>query len=129
MDKTDLLKGFNNHITEFFNDVLTIFPNDDEINTAYASISAIRKFNPKLIITVWKKYIADNYRNEIEIGDIDFFINRSYKNDFKDTNNASSILDKIDTLREPIKQMGHDNKEKTIKYIQNLTKLCILYHK
>ena len=128
MNKSDILTGFNNHIIEFFNDVLTIFPDDSEITVAHSSLLLIRKANPKIIMTIWKNYIFDKYQKEIEMGNIDFFINRDYQDDLIDTDNASTILDKIDTLREPVKLMGEDNKQKTIKYIQNLTKLCKLYH-
>jgi hypothetical protein len=36
-------------------------------------------------------------------------------------------MEGIDRLREPIKDMAPENRAKTMKYIQNLTKLCILY--
>ena len=128
MNKIDILTGFNNHIVDFFNDVLTIFPNDTEISVAHSSLIAIRKVNPRLIVTIWKQYISDPYTNQIQCGDINFFINRDYSTDLKDSDKATTILQKIDTLREPIKLMGDDNKKKTIDYIQNLTKLCNLYH-
>jgi len=128
MNKSDILIGFNNHIIDFFSDVLVLFPNDLEIKTAHLSLIGIRKVNPKMIVTVWKNYISDKYISEIEVGNLDFFVNRNYKKDLQDSQNASIILDKIDTLREPIKQMSDENKQKTIKYIQNLTKLCTLYH-
>jgi len=128
MNKSDILMGFNNHITDFFNDVLTIFPDDNEIQVAHTSLIAIRKVNPKIIVTIWKTYISDKYKKEIELGNIDFFINRDYQGDLIDSGNASTILSKIDTLREPFKLMSEDNKKKTIKYIQNVTKLCNLYH-
>ena len=128
MNKSDILSGFNNHIIDFFGDVLTIFPNDNDIQVAHTSLFTIRKVNPKMIVTIWKKFIADKYLNEIEIGNIDFFTNRNYQDDLEDAENASTILSKIDTLREPVKQMSKDNQEKTIKYIQNLTKLCNLYY-
>ena len=128
MNKSDIVSGFNNHIIEFFNDVLTIFPNDTEISIAHTSLLAIRKINPTLAINIWKKYISDKYKNEIEAGNINFFIDRNYQKDLKETSSASKILSKIDTLREPIKQMVEENKQKTIIYIQNLTKLCNLYY-
>tara|TARA_B100001093_G_scaffold517629_1_gene599791 strand:- start:650 stop:1039 length:390 start_codon:yes stop_codon:yes gene_type:complete len=128
MNKSDLLVGFNNHINDFFNDVLTIFPNDNDIKVAYSSLISIRKINPKIIISIWKSYILDKYKVEIEEGNIDFFIKRNYKDDLINNENASTILSKIDTLRKPIEEMGEENKQKTIKYIQNLTKLCNLYY-
>lgn len=128
MNKSELLSGFNNHINEFFDDVVTIFPNDSDIQVAQTSLLTIRKVNPKLIIAIWKEYIMDPYCEEINNGNIDFFINKNYSNDLKSTENASTILQKIDTLRVPISQMGKENKQKTITYIQNLTKLCKIYY-
>jgi hypothetical protein len=127
MNKSELLTGFNNHINEFFNDVLTIFPNDTDIQVAQTSLLTVRKVNPRLIISIWKEYIMDPYHDEISKGNIDFFINKNYSSDLNSTENASAILQKIDTLREPIKQMGEENQQKTITYIQNLTKLCKMY--
>ena len=41
---------------------------------------------------------------------------------------SSSIISKIDALREPIKNMGLENQQKCIKDMQNLTKLSELYN-
>lgn len=128
MNKSDILSGFNNHIIDFFNDVMKVFPNDTDIAVAHTSLLTIKKMNPRLIVTIWKAHILDPYKDQIEAGDINFFLDRDYKQDLEKVENSGTILDKINTLREPIRQMGDDNKEKTIKYIQNLTKLCGLYH-
>ena len=77
MNKSELLSGFNNHINEFFDDVVTIFPNDSDIQVAQTSLLTIRKVNPKLIIAIWKEYIMDPYCEEINNGNIDFFINKN----------------------------------------------------
>jgi hypothetical protein len=36
-------------------------------------------------------------------------------------------MQKVDTLRGPVRDMGADNQSKSMKYIQNLTKLAKLY--
>ena len=128
MNKSELLNAFNNHMADFFEDVLTIFPDDSDIKIAKTTIIGMRKINPKLVIKIWKEYILDKYKSEIDNGDIDFFINKNFSDDLKDTSNSGVILEKIDSLREPIKKMGQDNLTKTIKYIQNLTKLCNMYY-
>ena len=128
MNKSDILSGFNNHINEFFNDVTLIFPNDNDIKVAHTSLTAMRKANPKLIISIWKESIYDKYGSEIEVGNIGFFLERNYDSDLKGTDNAAMILDKINALREPVRNMGKENLAKTTTYIQNLTKLCKLYY-
>ena len=35
----------------------------------------------------------------------------------------------IESFRGKVKNMGDDNKNKSIKYLQNLTKLCSMYYK
>ena len=128
MEKKDILTTFNNHIIDFFNDILVIFPEDNDLKVSQVSLLAIRKANPKLIISTWNKYISSQYSSQIEIGNIEFFINKNYTDDLKDIENSSTILAKIDTLREPIKKLSSENMKKTIQYIQNLSKLCNIYY-
>lgn len=128
MNNTDILNAFNNHIIEFFDDVVIIFPNNSDIILARTSLIAMRKLNPKLIIKIWKENIYDKYDTEIMNGNIDFFLKKDYTDDVKYTANSNTILEKISTLREPISQMGSENTTKTIKYIQNLSKLSNMYY-
>ena len=128
MNKTDILAGFNNHLNEFFNDVVNIFPDNLDIKVAQTSLSTMRKANPRLIVAIWREHVVSKYEKEIVEGNIDFFLEKDYNSDLKTADNASTILEKINSLKEPIRNMGHDNRSKTITYIQNLTKLCNLYH-
>ena len=60
-------------------------------------------------------------------GNAEFFLNKDYIQDISGCENSRVILSAIDKLREPLRDMGTDNKKKAIKYVQNLTKLSILY--
>jgi hypothetical protein len=122
-----VLKAFNEHFTEFVNDIHSIFPDDNDILLAKNSFTAIRKANPKLIIKIWRTYIVSKYQDVIEEGNIDFFINKDYTNDLVDTGNTRQITDAIDRLRNPIKLMTSEDQAKTMKYIQNLSKLSVIY--
>ena len=128
MDRSNVLKGFNNHLSEFFDDIERIFPNDIEIQKARVSLNNLKKMNPKIIIGVWKTYISDKYSNEIDKGDIEYFLNKNYSSDLQDSDYNKEILDKIEKMKNSIKLMQDDSKEKSIKYLQNLNKLCNLYH-
>ena len=124
---TNIISVFNEHFLEFLNDIQTVFPDDVDILTTKNALTTIRKANPKLIIKIWQTFISNKYRQEIERGDIRFFIDKDYSNDVADSDSSHQIMKSINRLREPIKNMGKDNQEKSMKYIQNLTKLSNLY--
>jgi hypothetical protein len=123
---SNILSVFNDHFSEFINDIQSVFPQDADILTAKNALLAIRKANPKLLVRVWVKYVSSPYKTEIEAGNIDFFINKDYSSDFAQKDNADKIMEAIDRLRSPIKQMSAENQAKTMKYIQNLSKLAVL---
>ena len=123
---SNLLTIFNDHFVEFINDIQSVFPEDVDILTAKNSLTAIRKANPKLIVRIWLKYVAVPYNTQILAGDINFFIERDYAGDLTRSGNQDQIMDSIDRLRNPVKQMNPDNQQKTMKYIQNLCKIAAL---
>ena len=123
------LKVFNNHFEEFVEDVLLIFPENKDIRVAKNSINTLRKFNPKIVIAAWHTHIVEPYGHHIEQGNIDYFIEKDYDNDVNHLGKeGNQIKDAINKLRQPIREMGEDNKQKTLKYIQNLTQICKMYH-
>ena len=123
---TNLLTVFNDHFSEFVNDIQSVFPDDADILTAKNALIAIRKANPKLLVKIWVKYVSLPYKEQIESGNIDFFINKDYSNDLVKSDNADKIMESIDRLRNPVKQMSQENQAKTMKYIQNLSKLALM---
>ena len=125
---TSIVSAFNNHFVEFLEDIQTIFPNDRQIKTAKSALIMLKKANPSSIIKIWKSYVTFKYRDEIYNGNIDFFIQKDYSSDLSDTGgNQNAIMDAINRLREPIRNMGEENQAKAMKYIQNLTKISDLY--
>jgi hypothetical protein len=124
---SNILAAFNDHFVEFVTDIQNVFPEDHDILIAKNSLFAIRKMNPKMIIKIWSKFIVGKYKNEIESGNIDFFINKDYSQDVENADNSGKIMESIDRLRTPIKNMNKENQDKTMKYIQNLTKLAAIY--
>lgn len=122
-----VLTAFNNHFIEFLEDVSSIFPDDKDIKKTKTSLELLKKTNPRIIIQVWKQQIANVYREKIELGDISFFLNKDYSADIDGVGESSKIMSSIERLRGPVSNMGVENQEKTMKYIQNLTKLSDLY--
>ena len=120
----NMLTIFNDHFVEFITDIHNVFPEDPDILAAKNSLIAIRKANPKLIVKIWIKYVATPYQDRIMAGDINFFIEKDYSSDLTKSGNQDQIMDSIDRLRNPVKQMNSDNQQKTMKYIQNLCKIA-----
>ena len=131
-DKSLIVKTFNNQMTEFVNDLLVILPSDKNVIVLSTFIKTIIMGKPRLMLSIWHTYITQKYEVEILDGNMDYFLNKDYSNDLKDTdaNSAHEALDTIDRLRSSVKKSLDDenNKEKTLKYIQNLIKLTKIYY-
>lgn len=120
----NLVSVFNNHFCDFVNDIQSVFPDDPDILTAKNALLTVKKANPKLLVKIWVKYVVNPYREQIVAGDIEFFITKDYSGDLERNGNSDKIMESIDRLREPIKLMSAENQEKTMKYIQNLSKIA-----
>lgn len=123
---SNLITVFNDHFVEFISDIQAVFPEDADILTAKNALIAIRKANPKLLVRIWVKYVATPYKTQIDSGDISFFLTKDYSTDLTRADNADKIMESIDRLRDPVKQMSKENQEKTMKYIQNLSKIALM---
>tara|TARA_B110000858_G_C17804861_1_gene477369 strand:- start:3565 stop:3954 length:390 start_codon:yes stop_codon:yes gene_type:complete len=124
----DIQKAFNKHFIEFVDDIANYFSDNVEIQTTANALRAMRKANPRLIIDVWNHHIVNVYESQIEKGDINFFITKEYKKDVAGYDGKDDVLSGIEKIRKPIKEMPQEDQEKSMKYIQNLTKLCKLYY-
>ena len=124
MSKSDYLNAFNNHFEEFLEDIVRVFPDDQQILAAVKGLKKLRKSNPKLIMTIFNSHIKIPYEREIEKGDLKYFLEKDYVNDINW--DLSKILSKIDDIKEPINNMAKEDQDKVVKYLQNLCKLIDL---
>jgi hypothetical protein len=128
MDKSSILKGFNNQFEEFLEDIETLFPNNNDIKTSKTGLMMLRKANPKMIINVWYRYVCEKYEEEIENENIEYFLEKDYSEDLKKNPNSSQVLQGIDNLRQPLRELEESNKKKTIQYLKNLNQLSKIYN-
>ena len=124
-----LLKTFNNHLLEFIDDIIKVFPHDSELRTTRIFLYGLTKAKPRNIIRMWKMHIIKPYHNEIKNGDFTFFIEKDYTWDVGEgiDGNKNDMLESIGQIQKKIRNMNVGNKGKAMKYVQNLTKLCNLY--
>jgi hypothetical protein len=127
MEPRQILSAFNDHFMEFVDDIQQVFPDNGDIATVKTSLISFRKTNPRLVLLAFKEYVIERYRNEIIAGDINFFIDKDYKQDLGSVGSAKLILEKIDCLRKPIREMKADEQTKVIEYMRNLLKLSDMY--
>ena len=128
MSNIDVLSAFNNHLTELFEALIAMFPNDHTLKLANTAIITLRKANPKIILPIWKTYILEKYEENIMKGNIDYFLEKDWTKDFVEESSVKLVLEKITVVKETIKNLSDDDLQKTILYLQNLTKLCKLYY-
>jgi hypothetical protein len=124
-DKSIVLKAFMNQFTDFVEDVQSVFPDNADIDSAKTALFLLKKTNPRILLNTWITFIAEPYGAQIEQGDIGFFLEKDYTQDLEYMGNA--VMQKVDTFRKPVREMGPENQAKTMKYIQNLTKLATLH--
>ena len=125
------VKIFNTQLDAFIADVATVFPENMEIKTAQNSLSLLKAANPKLVVSLWYEHIAIPYKQQIESGDVEFFVNKNYHLDVlahkerisSHSGSVDKVMQAIDQIRDPVRSMGAENQQTSMKYIQVLTKL------
>lgn len=121
-----IVKIFNTHFMEFCEDISKVFPDNKDIQKVKFGIEVLQKTKPKIMIEYWKLF-STRYTEEIERGDLDFFVDHDYRHEMNDVQADDSMASYIDKFRGPIRDMGEENKEKSVTYIQNLTKMSKMY--
>jgi len=129
MDKTQVILAFNEHFIDFIKDIERVFPENVDVASTRKSLNRILTIMPKnIIIKNFQEYFTSMYSKQIDAGDLQFFIEADYKtNKIFTDKDATTLFEKIDCLREPIKNMREEDKQKVVKYLQNLKKLTDLY--
>lgn len=126
-DKSTILKAFNNHFFEFFDDLINIVEDNTDIKSSKKFLSLTKMANASLIIKIWYQFISTPYKSYFESGDLDYFANKDYSEDLSQLANAKDTLKALDKFRVPLQSLDQSNKEKCLEYLKNLCKLSDLY--
>ena len=119
---------FNEQFGKLIDDIITVFPTNLDLKRARNAVLLLKRSNPKLISKIWRVQVTDKYAAKIREGDLSFFLAKDYTSDLEETHvdSPSDIVTAISNLRDPIRQMGHDNQTKTMKYVEILCELSLL---
>lgn len=128
MSSDAIVEAFNSHFLEFINDLCSIYPDDQDILKYKGQASNLSKIFPTTLIELWKSYTY-KYLEQINTGDVTYFLNKEYTDDVKNLSETTKTLEIIEKLRNKFAIMLEENKKKTVQYIQNLTQLAQMYIK
>ena len=126
-DKSSINKAFNTLIFNFLDDIISIYPEQEDISTAKTSLMTFKQMNPTIITKSWYKMVYLPYKDVIDAGDISFFFEKDYNTDLQNVPNGKEIMKVIDKIRKPISQMDETNKGHCAEYISKLSKLSQMY--
>ncbi len=116
MEKKHIVKAFNEHLLELYRDLKIIFPKNNDVRAGKTMVETLGKFNHKKMIHIWYMYITfinHNFQEECEING---------------TENQQENMEWMESLKKLWVELNGENKLKTIKYFQNLTKMSELYN-
>ena len=108
-------------------DVLRIFPNNLDLKTGKTFIVGLTKVSKKKLVSIWKTSVVDIYEELIMNGDKEYFINKDYSEDLGE-GGTDKMMNVIEDVRILMRKTSEENKDKAMKYLQNLTKICKLYY-
>jgi hypothetical protein len=120
MDKSMIMRTFNKQLSDFVEEIVKLFPNQMDIQTAISSMEVVRGSNPSLLIKMWYQKIYSPYRQEIDSGNYEHFSHITFSQD----DQISMIVEKIKTY---VEMMSTENRQHTMKYVQILSKLSEKY--
>jgi hypothetical protein len=123
-----LLKAFNKHFFQFMDDMIQLFPENENMTKSRAYLETMKTANPTVLVKIWHKFIYTPYHEQIEQGDLTFFFEKDYSHDLCLLPNSEQILNVIDTtLRDPLRQMSETNMDMCRKHFQLVTTICAKY--
>ena len=118
---------FCTQLIEFMDDIISIFPNNLDLKTGKTFIVGLTKVSKKKLIGIWKTSVVDVYEEAILKGDKEYFINKDYSEDLGEVG-TDKMMSVIEDVRALMRKTSEKNKEKAMKDLQNLTKICKLYY-
>tara|TARA_B100001093_G_C26162428_1_gene732174 strand:+ start:64 stop:444 length:381 start_codon:yes stop_codon:yes gene_type:complete len=120
---TTLLSAFNNLVINFCDDLIFIFPEENDFKVYKRGISMLNSVNAKKICLLFKTY-STCYKNEIINKNENFFLTNDYSNIKKDySDSTASIEIIINELKKYWGQLSNENKEKIWEYLNSMIKL------
>lgn len=125
--KSNILKAFNTLFFQFLDDVISIYPDNEELPAARNSFETFKKANPTALIKAWLAFVYVPYREFIEEGNLKYFLEKDYSRDLEDSPYKKNVMEFITNFRSQLRDMSAENQMHSVKYMQQLSKLSQMY--
>ena len=119
------LTAFNNLVLKFTDDIIYIFPEENDFRVYKRGIEMLNSANAKKICLLFKNY-STIYRNEIIKNDEVFFIKNDYNNVLDNLEQKQGIETIINKLKGNWSTLSDNNKTKIWEYLNSMLKLSDL---
>ena len=126
MDKNNIISVFNTQISSFINDLILVYPNDNDLYTFKTSMKMLLLVDEKKVISMFKEFVYSKYKVQIEKRDSDFFLQNNYDDIVAQTKTDTPEITAqlINKIKSYWISMSNENKEVVWKYFTVLIKLC-----
>ena len=115
---------FNGHFFEFLEYISAVHPSNLDILNAIDSFRFFRKQNPTILMKAWFNYVFIPYKDVIDRGDFSFFCDKDYAGDLAVLGSSNkNIIEIIDRIREPIRNMTPEQQTRAVRFLQTLTSI------
>ncbi len=130
MRKDECVNLFNVKLKEFINDLITVYPQDDDLYKFKTSISMLLLVNEKQAIKIFKDFVYPKYKDHILNRDEKFFLTHDYTEDVNGVSEqAPEFTDQlIVKIKSYWETMTDDNKNIIWNYFTLLIKLVEKYN-
>ena len=120
---------FNNKLTNFIDDLIIVFPNDNDFKLFKNTINLVKLANKKLLLKYFKLGVNEEFQNNILNKNEKFFLDNNYRSVLDNSQiatviNKDNVNDKlIEKLKEYWTQLNDDNIETVWNYFNILLQL------
>tara|TARA_B110001469_G_C9647553_1_gene328198 strand:+ start:371 stop:748 length:378 start_codon:yes stop_codon:yes gene_type:complete len=118
------LTAFNNLVIKFNEDLIDVFPEENDFKVYKRGIMMLNSANAKKICKLYKEYMI-LYRTKIIDKDETFFVNNNYT-EIVSNSNSEGVESIILKLKHYWGNLSTGNKEKVWEYLNSLIKLSDL---
>lgn len=119
------LTAFNNLVIKFTEDIIYIFPDENDFKIYKRGIEMLNSANAKKICILYKNY-SSIYRENIINNDEAFFLNNDYNSVLNTLDQKQGVETIINKLKIHWSTLSDTNKQKIWEYLNSLLKLSDL---